>query len=346
MAKVSQMKQRQSNIELLRILAIMGVLACHGCWQQLPVISSENIVSHFPHCFIQMFIECGTWGCVDIFVLISGWFGIHPSYRGLGKLIYQVLFLLWGIYIVALLTGNVIFDFRGIQTSMGIYEGYWFVMAYIGMYILSPVLNAFVDSVSEKQFGMLLLTFYIFQCYYSWGWGMVNYFHGYSIVFFCGLYLTARYVRLYPLKIIQKRPFTVYIVGTLIAATLACLGIWAFGSPIRQMRYDNPLIILSSVCILVAFSKNIFTNKVINKLAQSCFAVYIIHFNPIVFPYFRKGAVDLMEKFDGMAYIVVIFVYFCLVFMTCAAMDWVRMISWSAVSRLLKGKYVTVKPRK
>lgn len=331
-----QMKQRQSNIELLRIFAILNVLMGHGCWLGADMPTSGDFSSHFFQEAVRVITSSATIGSVDVFVLISGWFGIHASRRGLGKFIYQVLFLLWGIYVVALLAGNTVFDLKGIQTAMGIYNGYWFVMAYLGMYILSPVLNAFAENASKRQFEALLLAFYVFQCYYCWGWSMVNYFEGYSIVFFCGLYLTARYVRLYPVKLLYKRPVSIYALSTLTVSVVAYFGLSRIDSPIRMWRYDNPIVILASVCILIAFTKIKFTSKAVNKLAQSCFAVYIIHFNPLVFPYFQKGVMLIAAMFDDISYTIVVLLYFAFVYLVCSVIDWVRQLSWLMIVRVCK----------
>lgn len=327
------MKQRQSNIELLRILAIFCVLMGHGCWLGADLPTAASMSSNPLPDFMRILLGSATIGSVDVFVLISGWFGIHPTRRGLGKFVYQVFFLLWFIYIVALVTGNASITMNSIKATMGIYDGYWFVMAYLGMYILSPVLNAFAETASKRQFSLLLIAFYAFQCYYCWGWGMVNYFNGYSIVFFCCLYLTARYVRLYHVKILQNHPWTVYLASTFIIMIVATFGLWYFGSPVRMWRYDNPLVIVGSVCIIVAFNKMNFSSKAINWLAKSSFAVYIVHFNPFVFPYFQRGAAWLSDNYNGLLYILLAFSYFAIVYIACSVVDWIRMVSWAGIQR-------------
>ena len=327
------MKQRQSNIELLRILAIFCVLMGHGCWMVLGMPSSKDISEHFTLEFSRLLIGGLTIGSVNVFVLISGWFGIHPSAKGLGKFLYQIAFLLWGIYIVFLLTGNAAFSLSDIQPSMGIYEGYWFIMAYLGMYILSPILNEFTEKASKKQFELTLAALFIFQCYYCWGWSMVNYFSGYSLVFFCFLYLLARYVRIYPISIINNHYLSIYVVSSIAISLIACIGIWLIGSPMKMLRYDNPLTILSALGLLVTFSKIKITSKFINQLAKSCFAVYIIHFNPFIFPYFKKGATIIANNYNGLLYALIIFCYLIVVYLGCSSVDRLRLLTWSMITK-------------
>lgn len=327
------MKQRQSNIELLRILAIFCVLIQHGLWYGVDLPTHFSISANPCNELMNIFLRSATIGNVDVFILISGWFGIHFSWRGLSKFVYQVFFLLWLIFFVTLATNRAAIDVSGIKATMSIYDGYWFVMAYLGMYILSPVLNAFAETASKRQFSLLLIAFYAFQCYYCWGWGMVNYFHGYSIVFFCGLYLTSRYVRLYTVKMLEEHPFLIYIISTLVITSIATLGLCCFDSPMRMWRYDNPMAILGAVAILITFNKISFTNKTINWFAKSCFAVYIIHFNPFVFPYFKECMKWVATNFKGLVYPFSIVLYFIFVYIACSLVDGIRRKSWYVIQR-------------
>lgn len=328
-------KLRQSNIELLRIVSIFFVLIGHAFGVVLGLPDAKEVVAGPFVSFQRILLGAVALGGVNIFVLISGWFGIHPTSRGLGKFLFQVAFLLWGIYVVALLTGKSDVSLYGIKVSLGIYEGYWFVMAYLGMYLLSPVLNAFAESTSKRQFKILLMGFYLFQCYYCWIMDMVNYFNGYSVTFFCGLYLTARYVRLYPIRLLERRPWLIYATITLFLAVGSTVGIWLVGSPLKLLRYDNPLEIVASVCFLLGFLRLKLQSKVINTFAKSCFAVYLIHFNPFVFPYFRVGVEWISVNFGSVFFVAAMFVYLILVYISCSVIDSLRLLSWNIVLKRL-----------
>ena len=320
--------QRQSNIELLRIISIFFVLVGHAFGVVLGLPAAYDIEVGPLSSFLRILLGAAALGGVNIFVLISGWFGIHPSKKGLAKYLYQVAFLLWGIYVAAMLSGKADLNLDGIKTSLGIYEGYWFVMAYLGMYLLSPVLNAFADHATKRQFQTLLIGIYLFQCYYCWIMGMVNYFNGYSITFFCGLYLTARYFRLYPIQFIERNAWSIYIVITLFLAVAATVGIRLVGSPLKLLRYDNPLEIVASVCFLLGFLHIKLQSRRINALAKSCFAVYIIHFNPFVFPFFRMGVERIAKSYHSVFFLLMMFVFLLVVFLTCSLIDAIRALSW------------------
>lgn len=183
---------RQSNIELLRILAMLFVLIGHANGLVLGLPATEDFQNNPLSSFCRILFTSLAVGGVNIFVLISGWFGIHATKKGAAKFIFQVMFLLWGIYLVSILLGREKLSFEGIKVCMGLTNEYWFVMGYLGLYIFSPLLNSFVKTSSKIGLRNFLIAFYAFQCYYCWITGVVSYFEGYSIVFFCGLYLTGR----------------------------------------------------------------------------------------------------------------------------------------------------------
>lgn len=330
-------KLRQSNIELLRIIAIFFVLIGHTGIALGGLLPTHDDLTTSPvQSMASLLLNSMSVGGVDIFVLISGWFGIHISRRGLGKFVYQVIFLLWGIYAAFLIMSKAPINIEYIKTCLGIYDGYWFVMAYLGLYILSPILNAFAETATKRQFGLLLIVFYLFQIHYCWIWGMVNYFAGYSIVFFCGLYLTARYVRLYPVETMRNHPWSIYAATIIGLAILSGIGIYLTGHPVKLLRYDNPMVIVASLAILTAFSKISIQKKWINALATSCFAVYIIHFHPLVFPYFKKCLQHVAAEFNGCTAVAAIFLTLCFVFLVCALVDRLRLISWNFISKIGK----------
>lgn len=91
-------KERDSNIELLRILSILLVMILHANYLALDPPSQAAISSSYGNAFIQVYIEALSCVCVNVFILISGWFGIHFKIVRLAELIFQVLFISISLY--------------------------------------------------------------------------------------------------------------------------------------------------------------------------------------------------------------------------------------------------------
>lgn len=324
---------RQSGIELLRIVAIVMVLVCHANARVLGLPSRAEVFSvPAPSIARMLFGAMAVYG-VNIFVMISGWFGIHAKPKGLAKLLFEVLFLLWGIYAVFLLTGNATFNMHDIKVCLVLTDEYWFVMAYVGLYIFSPVLNAFVEKASKRELQLLLVGFYVFQCYYCWASGTLDYFSGYSITFFFGLYLTARYFRLYPVRILSRHGGLVYVASLAVVTTVSVVALVLVGNWARMLRYDNPLVIVGAIGLLNAFSHLRFHSRLVNSLATACFAVYIIHFDPLVFHYFAMAVKSIYNSTSGLVTVAAISMFLVAVFLACWLIDRVRLCASRFVFR-------------
>ena len=189
--------KRQSNIELLRMLAMFLVLLVHADFFSLGAPTVNEIQSNSLDSFLRIFFEAISIVCVNVFVLISGWFGIKPSFKGLCNFIYQCLFFLTGLYIVTLLIGVNELSLKGLAGCVFATKLNWFIKAYLLLYILSPVLNSFIKATTKRTFKLVIIAFFLFTCTYGWIDAAVFMNQGYSTLFFIGLYLLARYIRLY-----------------------------------------------------------------------------------------------------------------------------------------------------
>lgn len=90
-------KVRQSNIELLRMIAMFMILVIHANMVSLPHPTTGELFSNpLPTITRYFFESIGIVG-VDIFVLISGWFLVNTRAKSFYSLFFQIL-TLWGGY--------------------------------------------------------------------------------------------------------------------------------------------------------------------------------------------------------------------------------------------------------
>lgn len=184
---------RQSNIELLRILSIFLILIVHADFLIIGTPNTEEIIANPLSTTTRVFFEMISIICVDIFVFISGWFGIHFSLRGIFKLIFQIIFIQSLIYLFSSITGHGQFSIFGL---LMLDKSFWFIKAYIGLYILSPLINNFVKNSTTKSIIIILLSYYTFQTIYAWitdGAWFLN--GGYCITSLSAIYLLARFMQ-------------------------------------------------------------------------------------------------------------------------------------------------------
>lgn len=113
------MKKRLSNIELLRILSMIFVMLIHVTYALSGKYYSQS------DSLMSVIVQWITMICVDLFVLISGWFGIHFTIKGIVKLLYQTIFLALFAFVICILSGHAHFTMGGLwHCTFGIFSTY------------------------------------------------------------------------------------------------------------------------------------------------------------------------------------------------------------------------------
>ena len=335
---IKKTKIRESNFELLRVIAMLMVLVLHADFEALGVPTYADIISSPIASALKVFFEMGSIVAVNVFVLISGWFGIRPSVKGFSKFVFQWLFFAIGIYLVLALWGKIDFSLRGIANSIAFMHSgsYWFILSYICLYFFSPVLNAFIQNADKRTCIYFIVTFYIFQTLYSFLGGGANFLmKGYSALSFMGLYVLAAFVR----KHIDFSKYNCWklFVGYILL-TIAMMVTWMFAqllnvSPIasRVLCYSNPLVVLSSLMLLMTFSKIKCRSSIINYIAAGSFAVYLLHCHPNVYPLY-------LDSVREAANISTLFIpgVVLLWFIASLLLDFIRVTLWEGVTILSK----------
>jgi len=292
---------RQSNFELLRIIAMFMVLVIHADFIALGGPTALTFAQSPGIAFTQVLLEAAGICAVNIFVMISGWFGIKASLKGFCNFMFQVLFFLTGVFIVMWALGHVTPKAGSIATILCMKGGCeWFVVAYAMLYILSPVLNFFLQSAEKRQLQLVLLAFFAAQTF----WGFIGYSGsfsaGYSTLSFCGLYLLAAYIRRYASDGYKYTGIILYLAST--ATITALLALQCAGKlPIDSTRYTDPLVIASAAGLVMQFGRlDLGRNRFINFVAASSFSVYLLHCNSFIFgPVFAPLVRNVAKKWGG-----------------------------------------------
>ena len=262
------MKQRQSNIELLRCVLMLMVVTIHFLGHNL-LSAAEPIDTSNPHFYTANLLLCFCECAVDCFVLISGWFSIKFT---VSKLIMFLLPIAFYQFVL-----SIVYHFAdGSPLSINAFE-YWFVRPYVALMIVSPLLNKGLNNIEKKHLAILLtLLTIIFILPIQSLSGM----DGKNALIFIYIYCLGHYLKNY---FNNKHSKWLYL-GMFVLAVmlnfaetviLAKIGHYK-GTSTQSYRYDNVLILLQAVFLLLFFSKLDLNNRIINSIAVSSFFVYII----------------------------------------------------------------------
>lgn len=322
--------ERKSNIELLRIVAMLFVVLLHANYFSLGRVDITDIIINPIPAFFKAYLEQLCIVCVNVFVLISGWFGIRPTLKGGLSLLFQVFFFHILIILVLLAIGESI-PASGFYRLFYEDSPYWFVIAYLILYAVSPILNAFIETVNVRTYLSVLVSFFLLEFAFGWMSNVAGavYNEGYSAISFMGLYLLARYLYKYPTKIITfsiPQNIMLYFLFSLLPILLFFFTKREF----NYMAYTSPFVISASVFFFMAFNKMNFSNKVINYLACSSFAIYLVHLHPLVKDHFICLMRSAFEKLGGM-YILFAVSFAIILGLICMILDKVRIFVWKQI---------------
>ena len=167
----------------------------------------------------------------------------------------------------------------------------WFVMQYLILYIISPMLNLFVESVSKHYIKQFLIFAFGVNVYVGYICHNMPFGDGFNFIFMSTLYLLGRYMRLYCEERIHAYKQSHFMLLSVIGSiTLAFFIFYWYVYNIHKWpslyAYNNPLVIYLSICIFCVFIKLDFRSVTVNKFATSCFAILLIHMHPLVGNYY------------------------------------------------------------
>lgn len=319
------MKERSSNFELLRLVCMLMVVGCHA----IGYVNASDLTGI--QGILKLTVSQFLLVCVNVFVMISGWFGIKANWKGAAKLLFQVLFCATLCYMVFLALGLPVSFRENLAPYLLFGSGYWFVVSYLILYALSPVLNTFAQNASKRDYEFALAAFFLVEFIMGYLLDVGHFDYGFSPLFFIGLYLLSRYVRLYPSKcfsLAKHYDILIYTTATVLSIVGFYFGYKLFGMGFHLNHYDSPFAVVASLFFLLFFSKLNISSKTINQLAASAFAIYLFHTNNLVYPYFKKCFESISTSFALPVGCCVSTLAVIVIAMICILADKPRVLIW------------------
>ena len=273
---------RDSNMELLRILAMFGILVVHADYFALGAPTKADCIVEPYSSACRFSIESLTIVSVNLFVMLSGWYGIHPKKKRFLEFLFQIFFFnILFFFAFSFFIPDKTFTPKGIGSLFMLDSRFWFVKAYLLLYIISPILNAFTDNANKKHYTYVLMGFYIFQFLYGWLFSSVLWFKmGYSTISFVGIYLLADYFHRYDVcgGVNKKTLLSIFLLFVAVNSLMLFFSSYYFKGVLDQrlIAYNSPLVIIATVAVFLFFTKiNIKRNAIINYIAASSFAAFL-----------------------------------------------------------------------
>ena len=215
---------------------------------------------------------------VDVFVFISGWYGIRFK---IGKLL-----ALYATAMLCIVESRVAMTMFGITSKEGLFgylaENYWFLHAYAALMCISPIIESAFEN--KKQILRIVTPFLVLV--FGWGWLRTRFsiwnipfpaVHGmetHSWVTLLGVYVAARLCRIY--EVDRFLSWKICLLGIAVCATVTGFHYSLLGG------YSCIATLAMTIFIFSLFRKSFriegaFATKFCKVVVPSLFAVYLLH---------------------------------------------------------------------
>lgn len=263
-------KTRNSAFELLRIIAMAFIVIGHiSLHAQKGKLDSHNYI-----------IALCTTG-VNLFILISGYFGIKLSWKSLLKFVSTIVFyniittiLKWGITRTPP-------DIDSIKILLEPFKesSWWFINCYFNLMLLSPIINVALNKCTERQLKYFLGVLLFISCISGFCFRNSINPNGYNTFQFVTMYVLGNAIHRFdlPTRFSTRKLLIVYILCTY------AIYICSFIIMYRSTFYNNPLIIVSAVCLFCLISKIDIRSSLVNRTASYMLPIYLLQDSPLGF---------------------------------------------------------------
>lgn len=315
-----EQSKRKSNFELLRILAMIMIVAHHCCLYSN--FQRETLINN---AVLDFLIIGGKIG-VAVFVLISGYFGISSEFRlkKLIKLLVQVLFysLSFGI-IHILLTGNISLKELIKMVFPITCSSYWFMTSYCILYVLTPYINKLFRSLNKRELINLLAIIGVLSC------GIFATFsvrRGVNDLFiFVFLYMAGGYINVYCMQKKYKYTLLIAIISYFSIFAMQILAELTDLFPVNYFIELSSLPVIICAMSLVLYFKNIkFQSNFVNFFSRSTLGVYLIHENMYVREFLWEKVTKGTSLINNSIFAIYVILSIILVYLICAVIDLIR----------------------
>ena len=282
--------KRNSSIELLRIIAMLLIIAQHYVYhadydRSIFDAVSANVI------YLKILSMFGYSACT-FFGLISGYHLIRKNtgksfYGKLVPLTLETTFYATVIMIIVSATGLVSLSLRDmIKQILAVFYGNWYVVFYIVLYLFVPYINPFLKSMDKGSFRKLLLLIVVLFIAIQTFLGEIYDLNNIDFMFLS--YVFGAYVQLYPEDFAYKNSRNLLVgLGSallIIASVIVIdfIGLKTGNAKFIQndtflIRWDSLPQFAFSLFIFLYTVKKEFHNPLIDLFGSGVLGIYLIH---------------------------------------------------------------------
>lgn len=313
--------KRESSFELIRIIAQFMIVLYHILSVAIFPTTQD---SFYKALWLPLHIG------VPLFILISGYFGIKASIKGLIKLIgiifiLQVPLLIINYYIHGENLKEIIkISFFISNTPFG------FMRTYLFLYLFSPVINLYLKNITIRHRITLLIILFYISHYIGTLQTDPSLIDGKNLITFLFLYAigdSLKHYRKYWNAIPKMLLLVCYMSLNII------LVLWAtyfnnmphFNGIFNRIffAYCSPILLVNSIMFFILIGQIKVQSNFINRIAKSSLPIYLIHGSPIIiYDIISPLLINIYNYINNpVLFILAIILFTLLIMLSCITID-------------------------
>lgn len=322
--------KRNIGIELLRNISMIFIIVIHVMNVGGILDTADRATYHAKIAWTFFILAyCG----VNCFALISGYVGWNRSIKLSRVVLLWIQTLFYSVIITvifALVRPDLIDGSIWKAALLPITSTqYWYVTAYFGMLLLSPLLNYGIQNISFKGLSLIVLCAFVFgmtiPCLTKMDPFSLS--GGYSTIWLCILYVIGGYISKYDIssKVRKWQMFAVYAISAF--ATFMAYR----RQHMEWVDYTSPTIFICAVsllmfCVNISVKENGAVSRIIKLLSPSALSVYLIHVHPLIYSNVINGRFAGLLSYNIIVFTVLIILIILGIYFLCIICDIPRRI--------------------
>ena len=271
---------RQSNMELLRILAAAGVIILHFNARALPAAGG---MTRWALLLLELVSGCA----VNVYVMLCGYFLYKRERVSVYKplsLLLQLLVYRLTMHLIELAVGSSEFTWKGLLLLVVPTD--YFLILYAALYLLSPIINRVVALQDDRKLRRFLLLLFLLFSVWNYALNLLETLtglrfasastvgaagaqEGYTIVNFALCYCIGAAIGRKSIRI--RRPEWLFLLCLAAELVISRRNVYL------SVAYHSPFLICQAACALLMAEKVKLHSGVINFFARSTLSVYMVH---------------------------------------------------------------------
>ena len=343
MNKRDSSEKRFVHLDALKVVSMFMIVVWHFYIHGMQVDDSFEIDATaigFTNCFLSQFVLIVCSVCVDVYVLITGYFLILKKFK------FARLFRVWfvSVFYGAFLTTIIYLFHSGVNTPKDIVKSffpiysnsYWFVRQYLGLMIVSPFISLAACSMRKEIYELLILMLVLVGTTFIKGFPFgdsMRFMRGYSLAWFVCLFMVGGYFRRFGFPIKKERAayyfFSLSFLLWLYSIIIIFLNYYLYGTSLIIIEYNyNGIPFFLAVLLFCWFGqieiKNTFFSFIICNISSLVFGVYLIHDNLSVRELLWKRSFQWTDLYNNVWLLPIAIGISLFIFLLCVLCEFIR----------------------